>query len=344
MEEAHAELGLSVMKVESIGTKIDEIQIEDDFKPPIENVTFDETHFEKEISIKESLRSRNLVDEQDLVIKEEQNEEFLVEETVPLTRNKKARQIKIAADDSKSIAEDPLSKKKQFRKSSTRKTKCLKVKESKKFNENSETSVKASEEEEQNEIKDVRNTMDMNEEEPNNVDSDTDSNYEPDKELHEQNKKKSSGKHFKSTNHANDKFLKENFKITCSLCQIPTETFHELCKHFKFEHKQIGFVICCKKKFYRRSLLVDHVHQHVDPYYFKCTICDKIMADRKCLNMHNKTHNDKKEKVHPCDICNKKFSMYMSLKLHKMSHLSEDEKHVPCTDCGKKLVYFNSKY
>ncbi|XP_037824139.1 zinc finger protein 208-like [Lucilia sericata] len=339
VEEAHAELGTSLKKVESICLKSDEAQNED-FKPSIENVTFNETHFEPEISLKESLHSGNLLEEEDMVIKEEeQSEEPLEEENLPFTRNKKARQARNVLDETSIAPEDPLSKRTQNKKNTTRKPRTVKVKESKKSSEKSETNTtKGPETTEANPIKDDPDVMETNDDEANNLDTDTDSNYEPDKDATELDEKKSTCKSSKSTNHENDIFLTENFKITCSICQTPAETFHALCKHFKTVHKQIGFVICCKKKFYRRSLLVDHVHQHVDPNYFKCTICDKVMADRKCLNMHNKTHNDKKEKVHPCDICNKKFSMYMSLKLHKMSHLSEDEKHVPCTECGKKFA------
>lgn len=331
VEEAHAELD----NIKSVTTVT---QTEEDYKPAIENVTF-----EPEISLKETLQNENFPEE-DVVIKEEDNEEPLVEETLPLTRNKKTRQAKIISKiENECIAEDPLSKTKQSRKSSPRKAKTTKVKELTNNNDNNiknETIPPITQEQtiDNNAIKDDPDVMDTNgdDEVGNNADTDTDSNYDPDEDCTEQTDKKSSGKSTKSGNHENDKFLMDNFKITCSICQIQTSTFHALCKHFKSEHKQNGFVVCCKKKFYRRSLLVDHVHQHVNPNYFKCIICDKVMADRKCLNMHKKTHNDKKEKVHACDICDKKFSMSMSLKLHKMSHLSEEEKHIPCTECGKK--------
>lgn len=326
VEEAHAELGSETKKKE----KIVNIGIEnEDFKPSIEKITFEETPFEPHISIKGSLQGEDFL-EADVAVKEEENEEPIIEDSSSTSRNKKSRKLK-STDNDETVIEDPLSKKRQSRKISTRKTRNCKVNEIETLAEKSELDLSRKSAGEETDMKEVSSSLEMQEDGQNNGESDSDSNYEPIKDVSEKSEKK-----LKSANHMNDKFLKENFKINCSVCLTPAETFHALCKHFKSEHKQIGFVICCKKKFYRRSLLVDHVHQHVDPNYFKCTICDKVMADRKCLNMHNKTHNDKKEKVHPCDICNKKFSMNMSLKLHKMSHLSEDEKHVPCLDCGKK--------
>ncbi|XP_061402524.1 transcription factor grauzone-like [Musca vetustissima] len=131
-----------------------------------------------------------------------------------------------------------------------------------------------------------------------------------------------------------DAFLTENIKITCDICQLAVKTFYELCKHFVQEHQQPGYVICCKKKFSSRSLLVDHVHCHRDPNYFKCNLCDKVMADRFCLKNHFKKHQVK-IRSHICDTCGKAFTHPTNLKRHKLLHIPDEEKKYSCSECGK---------
>lgn len=132
-----------------------------------------------------------------------------------------------------------------------------------------------------------------------------------------------------------DEFLATNFNMTCSICTAPMPTFNELCKHFVKEHKVRGFVSCCNKKFFRRSVLVDHIHRHLNPEYFKCKDCGKIMADRRCLDLHVKIH-ESQEKTHFCDVCGKAFSRLSAVKNHKLLlHLSDEEKKFGCDQCGK---------
>lgn len=140
----------------------------------------------------------------------------------------------------------------------------------------------------------------------------------------------------KTDHNEKDKFLKDNFKITCYLCNIPFETFFNMRKHFEEQHSERGHVKCCNKKFYRRSILVDHVHFHLNPNYFKCNQCGKVMADRRCLELHAEIHESNPEKNHCCDICGKGFAKLGVLKKHRMIHLSEEEKRFSCSDCGKK--------
>lgn len=131
-----------------------------------------------------------------------------------------------------------------------------------------------------------------------------------------------------------DDFLTENLSITCDICKSPMKTFQELCKHFQQEHKQPGYVRCCKKKFSSRSLLVDHVHCHLDPDYFKCNLCGKVTADRFCLKNHFQNHKVR-ERSEICDICGKAFTLASTLKKHKLLHLPDEEKKYPCEECGK---------
>ncbi|XP_013114676.2 transcription factor grauzone [Stomoxys calcitrans] len=134
-----------------------------------------------------------------------------------------------------------------------------------------------------------------------------------------------------------DEFLAKHFQITCDICKTPMATFQALCKHFNRAHNKQGFVTCCKRKFLRRSVLVDHIHCHLDPEYFKCKRCGKLMSDRRCLESHMKNH-DKPRKTHICDICGNGFSGENLLRNHKLTHLSEAEKKFPCEQCGKPFA------
>ncbi|XP_065367654.1 transcription factor grauzone-like isoform X2 [Calliphora vicina] len=138
-----------------------------------------------------------------------------------------------------------------------------------------------------------------------------------------------------------DKFITENFNITCCLCHTAMKTFHEMCQHFKIQHKIRGYVTCCNKKIFRRCYLLDHINFHLNPNYFKCSQCGKVLADRLCLKSHLKTHEDNVSKNHCCDICGKSFMCHSKLKIHKTTHLPEDEKQFSCSECGKK---FANKY
>lgn len=129
-----------------------------------------------------------------------------------------------------------------------------------------------------------------------------------------------------------DKFLQEHYKITCNKCHLPFDTFPLLCKHYSKEHNERGLVTCCEMKFFDRSLLVDHINFHLNPEYFKCKVCGKVLTQRRCLRAHMKLHE---EKQFQCNVCNKKFFQKTILERHKLTHLSQHEKKHPCSECGK---------
>lgn len=131
-----------------------------------------------------------------------------------------------------------------------------------------------------------------------------------------------------------DEFLAKHFKIVCPICQSLMPTFHDLTVHFSNQHNEPAFVICCNKKFFKKSLLVHHTRYHLDPDYFKCKHCGKLMSSRRCLELHLQIHGNQ-DKTHICDICQKGFARKMGLKEHKLTHLPDDEKKFPCEQCGK---------
>ncbi|TMW43972.1 hypothetical protein DOY81_010954 [Sarcophaga bullata] len=242
VEEAHTELATSIREIDSKCVKTDDdcINNECDFKPPIENILFNETHFEPEISIKEANQPEALVDEDKIVIKEEEEIEEQ-SESITTTRNKRTRRQRAANDKKECVAdEDPLSKRRQTRQNNTKKGKILKPKESKDKPETEAAQSSIPDEEKLEPLEDKHDPEESLEmaDDIRNDDTDTDSNYEPEKEVTVDNEKKSRLK-TKRTNHANDKFLAENFKIICSLCQIQAETFHALANTLKWNTNKL---------------------------------------------------------------------------------------------------------
>ncbi|TMW41176.1 hypothetical protein DOY81_013746 [Sarcophaga bullata] len=81
-----------------------------------------------------------------------------------------------------------------------------------------------------------------------------------------------------------DQFIAKHLKdIACELCKTSFETFAALRQHFASIHKQKGYVICCNKKFFNRTRLVDHIHSHLNPDHLKCSECGRVMSDSQHL-------------------------------------------------------------
>ncbi|KAI8128859.1 Transcription factor grauzone [Lucilia cuprina] len=135
-----------------------------------------------------------------------------------------------------------------------------------------------------------------------------------------------------------DKFIVENFdQMFCDVCGVPFENFSSMLKHFSREHKRKGYLLCCNRKFYERNNLVDHLQCHLNPDYFKCPQCGKVLSDRKNFKSHLLRVHRPKDVVlkHSCEICGKSFTQGYVLRTHKLTHLPKEEKKFPCTECGK---------
>ncbi|TMW43665.1 hypothetical protein DOY81_011251 [Sarcophaga bullata] len=137
--------------------------------------------------------------------------------------------------------------------------------------------------------------------------TDTESEYHDGTKYSERGKKKRKNPDEK-TCQEHDKIIAENFQIFCSICQVSLENFIALRKHFREEHKKRGFVVCCRKKIFTRPVLVDHIHFHMDPNYFKCKFCERVYSERSTLESHLKYHEDSQNgRTHSCETCGKTF-------------------------------------
>ncbi|XP_055378845.1 transcription factor grauzone-like [Condylostylus longicornis] len=133
-----------------------------------------------------------------------------------------------------------------------------------------------------------------------------------------------------------DKKIATFMKMICSVCQSECHSFSSLRWHFNTKHKQKGFAICCDKKFFKRSNLVDHVEKHINPESFKCNLCNKICISRWTLKLHISRVHENLEPGHQCSFCGKSFKLKTILKRHQLIHMPEEEKKFICNECGKK--------
>ncbi|XP_049307758.1 zinc finger protein 665 isoform X2 [Bactrocera dorsalis] len=149
----------------------------------------------------------------------------------------------------------------------------------------------------------------------------------------------------KKTAESDEYIAKKNFKFTCCICQTSLKNFKHLKSHFREVHQTRGYVLCCGKKLPERGLLIDHIHLHEDPDYFKCKHCGKRMTERRsldlhlqykhasCLKQHYKIKDTENQKSIPCLECDKTFSYDIELRKHmRLTHLKVYAKI--CDICG----------
>lgn len=132
------------------------------------------------------------------------------------------------------------------------------------------------------------------------------------------------------------------YTFQCHVCNnVTMDTYDKFTKHMKSVHgEKKPVIICCKKRFYIRSALVDHMRYHLEPEQMKCPHCDTICKDSYQYKSHILRHlNPSEVKIHVCDVCGKSFSYSHALKVHLQSHLPSYEreklKKYFCSQCDK---------
>ncbi|XP_037820595.1 transcription factor grauzone-like [Lucilia sericata] len=140
----------------------------------------------------------------------------------------------------------------------------------------------------------------------------------------------------------NDEYLAQSkYKLFCHLCNIPLKDFLKLKTHYRLEHQTLGYALCCNKKFYNRGPLADHLRVHENPNYFKCTICQRILAHRLSYENHLEFHkqaNKTRERIFRCEKCDKSFFKKAVYDRHILSHVPEEDRKFQCDECDKKFA------
>lgn len=113
--------------------------------------------------------------------------------------------------------------------------------------------------------------------------------------------------------------MKHFKQVICDLCEVELKDFGDMQKHFINVHKQVGYLVCCSRRFYHRNSLVEHIHTHLNPEHFKCGRCRKILSDRRKLERHLlSVHRPSDLRLkHGCDVCGKSFAKANVLHMHK---------------------------
>ncbi|XP_001361867.2 transcription factor grauzone [Drosophila pseudoobscura] len=137
-------------------------------------------------------------------------------------------------------------------------------------------------------------------------------------------------------------YIRQHFKMQCHVCSAPMEGFSEMLVHVREKHNQRGYAVCCNRKFRKRGVLVDHLRRHEDPDLFKCKICDRVMGQRRSLELHMRMHDVKSQgRLYQCDHCSKSFYSAVVCQRHKLTHIPKEQCQVKCTNCEKT---FPTKY
>jgi hypothetical protein len=118
-----------------------------------------------------------------------------------------------------------------------------------------------------------------------------------------------------------DEKIKRICGLKCHECNIDIETHNELHNHFKKRHKNIPrYLICCNKKFLRKSRLLNHfAMKHDEGEDHPCEICGGIFKTRDNLRHHERiAHENHKPKTYVpetlmCQECGKILTSTLSL-------------------------------
>ncbi|XP_050100080.1 endothelial zinc finger protein induced by tumor necrosis factor alpha-like isoform X2 [Anopheles aquasalis] len=109
-----------------------------------------------------------------------------------------------------------------------------------------------------------------------------------------------------------------------------------LNRHKKLWHTDYYYAVCgvCGKQCKTQGIYQTHLSYHEEPK-LPCTICGKLMRNKRAIWKHMKTHsNDRK---HVCTVCNKRFTIAYTLRVHMRIHTNE--KPYPCGQCDKRFQY-----
>ncbi|XP_001863404.2 zinc finger protein 43 [Culex quinquefasciatus] len=135
-----------------------------------------------------------------------------------------------------------------------------------------------------------------------------------------------------------DDLIRQFCTLLCESCDFVADSFYTLERHYKTEHDQRGYAICCGRKFCKKRRLYEHCQRHVNPDAFRCEVCNKSFTESDGLEKHNKwVHTPDSEKPFKCEICDAAFYKDYLLRNHMKYHISMEQKIFNCKDCDKSF-------
>jgi hypothetical protein len=146
---------------------------------------------------------------------------------------------------------------------------------------------------------------------------------------------------------AYDQVIREYMEIRCVHCFKEFDSFIKMAAHCKKAHNDVGYMVCCEKKFKRRLDIYRHILEHKFPQEkLICDQCNKKFKTGRILKIHKQeVHTDESERQFACDKCPKRFYHHYNLKQHlASSHIdSTTERSFICSfeNCGKAFINKN---
>lgn len=92
------------------------------------------------------------------------------------------------------------------------------------------------------------------------------------KTVHKRKAEKKTKKHTSKRNSAknlNTEDIKKYFNMYCDICFETLGSLKDAISHHKLKHNQVGYIMCCQKKFFKTNRIAQHCMLHENPEAFK---------------------------------------------------------------------------
>ncbi|XP_062700872.1 transcription factor grauzone-like [Aedes albopictus] len=135
---------------------------------------------------------------------------------------------------------------------------------------------------------------------------------------------------------AEDKMMRDHVTFGCVPCGTTFETYTDLFRHSRIEHKQKPVVVCCGNRYHQRPRLLQHIQSVVNPTAFRCELCFRCFKSNYARNVHCAEMHPTEESVKfRCDRCPKVFVREIKYRKHMQDHEDCDRDQIKCEYCGK---------
>lgn len=135
---------------------------------------------------------------------------------------------------------------------------------------------------------------------------------------------------------AEDKMMRDHVTFGCIPCGTTFDTYTELFRHSRVEHKQKPVVTCCGNRYHNRPRLLQHIQSVVNPVAFRCDLCFRCFKSNYARNLHCAEMHPTEDAVKfRCNRCPKVFVREIKYRKHMQDHEDCDRDEIKCEYCGK---------
>lgn len=132
-----------------------------------------------------------------------------------------------------------------------------------------------------------------------------------------------------------DRHIRDYFQMHCDHCAERFAVLRDAIEHYRSAHQRRGYLKCCGKRFFNRTMMLDHLRQHSDPRAFLCTLCDRTYCSQAALDLHLATHDRQAERPFVCVVCGAAFLKQFQMRNHQRAkHFVSSGKAYGCDICG----------